>query len=677
MFQRGLEESPGRGGTALSGADGPPDHGVAGSGASEAGAGPSVPASEPEPLSEPEPGRPGGTSRPTGRGAAWVLGVVALLGVVGGGLLLVWYMEGRGVNLTGDEPAYVVAAQSYAHGHATVLPTITGDLRTHTFAEYPPGTPSSAMEPTPGRHGTISPFEPGLGALLAPFVLLRPLLFGASLGMLVLNGAGLVLLHRRVTRLGSLGPRAQLLFGLLLATPALMVAMPQVYPDLLSGVVLACALVEIALFEQRRPADPVGPVIVVAAAVLLPWLQIKNLVPALVLVAALVAVRWRRSAPVGGTVAAVGCCVLGWVALASYNLWGFGRLLGFPEPSPRFSGRGAEYTLGLLFDSHQGLFVQAPLAVLGVLGLWMARRSGPVAVSATVLGVAAVLVLNGTYVANPYGGLSLAGRFMWTAMPVLLAWSGVVVARWQDAGRSLWVPMAAVAGLWGYQAAAILDGSHVFYSAYRPQPLWDPAAWPGWWQGTERLLPQFDLPGRALGAPAAGLVVVLAVLAALVVAAVSYARTARLGRRALLAVAVLAAGVVVAAVTVVPVAPARPLAFDGAAGRGAAGDRRPSRRHPTGPALPATRRHLPARGRLPPRRRRASGAAAGGLPGARGNRHPGPEAATGRPSRGHRQPRVQRGGHRELAGRAGAPLAPVGLVAVAGGRSELSTAGFT
>jgi len=40
-----------------------------------------------------------------------------------------------------------------------------------------------------------------------------------------------------------------LFLALLLAAPALLVAMNQIYPDLPSGVLLACAIVEVAIVE--------------------------------------------------------------------------------------------------------------------------------------------------------------------------------------------------------------------------------------------------------------------------------------------------------------------------------------------------------------------------------------------------------------------------------------------
>ena len=256
----------------------------------------------------------------------------------------------------------------------------------------------------------------------------------------------------------------------------------------------------------------------------LPWLQIKNFVPAIVILSLFVLVRLRSRHAWKSTVVTSAVCLLSWGLLLAYNQRYFGHLLGLPEQAPSLGRSGIEYTLGLLFDRDQGLFVQVPIAILGLLGLWMGRKKLPISVIATVLSVGSILVLNGSYTANPYGGFSLAGRFMWTGLPVLVGWTGILFARWQEAGRVLRLPMMVVLALWAYQGVAILDGVHTYYNAFSPLPSWDPASWPGWWPGFNRLLPQFNLAGRTLGAPAVALLVALVLTAFLVIVAAQYTR---------------------------------------------------------------------------------------------------------------------------------------------------------
>jgi hypothetical protein len=511
-----------------------------------------------------DPGRtrppPTGWARKNSPQLFWC--AVAVVVAVGAELIVAWFMHSKGVNFTGDEPSYIMQAQAYQHLHPQILSTIKADLGSRSFSSaYPPGTPISAVEQFSGPRGIISPFEPGVGLLLVPFVALAHRVFAAVVGMLVLNAAGLVFLHRRMTSLVSLGRRAQVLLAVLLSAPCLLLAVTQIYPDLLSGVLLACAVVEIAIIEQRGTSNRLSSIVITVVAAYLPWLQVKNLLPAIVLLVAFAIVRYRAGSTWPTTVATVVVCIVSWGLLLTYNHLYFGHLLGLPEPRPRVSRTGVEYTLGLLFDRDEGLFVQLPFAVIGLLGLWLARRKLPVAVIATVVSVAGILILNGTYTSNPYGEGSLAGRFMWTALPVLVAWTGVVLARWQTARRLLWAPMVVVAGVWVYQAVPILDGSHSYFTL---APPWDPSSWPGWWPGFDRVLPQFDQVGRYLGTPAIALAVVLAALAIFLLAAGQTGPPHHRAKTSAAAVGVLGVLIVAALVVVKPLAPTTTLSYDAA-----------------------------------------------------------------------------------------------------------------
>jgi hypothetical protein len=487
--------------------------------------------------------------------------VVAVAVAVGVELIVAWFIHSKGVNFTGDEPSYIMQAQAYQHLHPQILSTIKADLGSHSFSSaYPPGTPISAVEQFNGPKGIISPFEPGVGLLLVPFVALGHRVFAAVVGMVVLNATGLVFLHRRMSSLVRLGRRAQVLLAVLLAFPCLLLAGTQIYPDLLSGVLLACAVVELAIIEQRGMSSRLGSLVITVVAVYLPWLQVKNFLPAIVLLVAFAVVRVRTGSSWPPTVVTAALCLASWGILLTYNHLYFGHLLGLPEPIPRVSRTGVEYTLGLLFDRDEGLFVQLPFAVIGLLGLWLARRKLPVAVMATVLSVGGILVLNGTYTSNPYGEGSLAGRFMWTALPALVAWTGVVLARWQTTRRRLWAPIVVVAGVWVYQAVPILDGSHSYFTL---APPWDPSSWPGWWPGIDRALPQFDRAGLSLGTPAIALAVVMAALAILLLAAGPSGRP-HLSKASAAAIGVLGILIVAAVVTVKPLAPTTTLRYDSA-----------------------------------------------------------------------------------------------------------------
>ncbi len=480
---------------------------------------------------------------------------------VGVEVLLSWFMTGHGVSLGGDEPTYIAGALAMVH------------LSPHLDRVAPAGL-GQYIRPVPihgfdvetflGPHGRVSELDPGMGVLLAPFVAVGPAYDGALVGFLAVNSAGLVLIHRRASRLTGLGRRGQVLLAVMLASPALLVAMTQIYPDLISGILIACAILEIAILERTGDLTRTGLAVATVSIAYLPWLEAKNLVPAVVLLGAIAFTLRRGRHPTGVTAVLGAVVIVSWLLLATYNLRYYGHVLGYPEPPFHVSATGIEYVLGLVFGRDQGLLVQVPFALLGVVGLWLARRALPAAVLATVGGLLAVLVLNGSYTVNPYGGGSFEGRFMWTLVPATVAWSAVVVARWERSGRSLRTAAVVIGGIWLYLAVPVLTGAHNYYNVFEEFRLWDPMQVTGWWAGLDRVVPMFDLPGRTFGSPALGLAFESGVAVLGIIAAVQYARPAPFTRISLWAMAVIAVALVVAVAVAEPALPSTILMMDGA-----------------------------------------------------------------------------------------------------------------
>jgi hypothetical protein len=219
--------------------------------------------------------------------------------------------------------------------------------------------------------------------------------------------------------------------------------------------------------------------------------------------------------------------------------------------------------LGLIFDRHQGLVVQVPAVVVGVLGLWAARKIAPWSVAATVGAVAVLIYLNATYVGVPYGGTALAGRFSWSDMALLMAWVPALVAGIHSIGR-LWVLGAVAIVAWVLQAVPVLDRSHAYYNAQINGAPWDPSSYPGWWGRLDRILPELVPKGPLWGSPAWALPVAV-VLTVTIGVAVQFGLRRPIGPASVRAGSAVALVIVVAvlAATVPPRRPAHPLVFAG------------------------------------------------------------------------------------------------------------------
>ena len=448
------------------------------------------------------------------------------------------FINTRGVSLKGDEPAYIMQAQSYLHFNPIILSTILNDLKTHAFPSWPIDFHISGVEKFSGPHGIVSPFEPGLGILLIPFVAIVGVVNGGTIGMLILSTCGLILIHRRASFAFRLRFPAQLCLGILFLAPTLFAASTQIYPDLLSGILLGCAVIELIIIESSKSISRFSTTILCFAAALLPWLQIKNLPVGIALLSAFLYLTVRTKPWQRETLIVFLVPLASWGLLFAFNLYSFGLLFGYPEPSPKISVYGLEFTLGLFFDRQQGLLAQVPFAILGILALFLASKRLTCSVITTVVSIGFVWLLNGTYISNPYGGDSFAGRFMWTLLPALLAWSALIFSRWQDANRSFVIPIVIISSAWIYQFFLIFRGSIVLYNYTFPFQSSSQIQenYPSWWNVPLQLLPQFDVLGHPWGLPLSGLIMELGLLVAIALVAYQYMKPGRLFRSSIVVI---------------------------------------------------------------------------------------------------------------------------------------------
>ncbi len=500
------------------------------------------------------------------RPARWPALVVAVAAIVVGEILAWFLLRSQGYVITGDSPHYLIAAQALDHLSVHVLPQYRTDLASHYIFAWPQGATLSSIGPHtfPGPHGVIFAQGIGLPALLAPFIAVGnvPL---ALVAFFTVNAIGFVFIHRRASRLADLGRDGQLVFALALACPALWLAATQIYPDLISGIFLACGLIEMALVERSGSWRWSSVAIIAVAFAVPPWFQIKNASVDVVAILGLLALLYLRRIALAPVLVVIGVVLASFVLLFAYNQYYFGHLLGLPQPSPNFGTRGLKDTFGLVLDRDQGLLVQCPTVLFGLLGLWYSRRTTQVTNVVLVLGVLAILVINGTQpIATAFGGTALAGRFQWTVLPLLLAWSPFFLRRLEVYRRRLAGVALVVGALWLVQGIPILIGDHTYTnSTYAPFAPWDPTLYPGWWDFINTSLPSV-VPkfGRVVAEELLFEVVLLVASVWLLVRLVT-ARPIRLVRGLVVGAASVIVLVVVAVAVPSGPAPAQPLTWPG------------------------------------------------------------------------------------------------------------------
>ncbi|NTU83841.1 MAG: hypothetical protein HGA45_31455, partial [Chloroflexales bacterium] len=332
----------------------------------------------------------------------------------------VWH-EQRVNPITGDEPHYLLTADSIIRD---------GDLRvvnnhqidTPVLRELPPGAVFTDTHTCDGYslHGI------GLPLLLVPAYYVAGV-GGAKLWMALLVGLAPLAIYRLARSI--LGDDAwaitvALLLGL---GPPFIIGSNQIYPDLLAGLILFYLLVR---WRETLGAGQQAPSVAHVAHIslllaLLPWLHIKLALPALLLYGCYM---WRLLTLARATGRGRGGVWLmsltvaaSLIGLGLYDYVAFHTISGPYQRSDATTDvrQIGMILLGLHLDRMQGLFVQAPIFLLGVFGLALfAAEAWPLALVTGLLYLS-VIIPNAAHT-NWYGGMSFAGRFHWTGA---LLWS--------------------------------------------------------------------------------------------------------------------------------------------------------------------------------------------------------------------------------------------------------------
>jgi hypothetical protein len=270
----------------------------------------------------------------------------------------------RGIQASGDEVEYLLLAQSLWREHDLDL---EDNFTRGDHLEYTPGLDAMPFGTFRADGRPISTHSPGLPLLLAPFYAL-----GGRAGcvlLLALLGALLALESFRLA-LRLTGERAAAaLAWLATAGP------PALYYSFHLYTEVPTALASVAALRLLLAGPGVGGAALAALlAVLLPWLHVKLIPAAAVL--GLVAL-WRlRGRPL-----AAFCAVAGLGAAAYLGF--YWHVYGDPSPLALYGSKvpkkvkrasPLDALVGLLFDGAFGLLPNAPVFLVGLAGLPLARR---------------------------------------------------------------------------------------------------------------------------------------------------------------------------------------------------------------------------------------------------------------------------------------------------------------
>ena len=338
--------------------------------------------------------------------AAWVVTVAV-------------YLVGHAISdrtPTGDEPAYLMMAQSLAlDGDLDLAGDMTDAERASAIL---PGVDALTVDGADfrgdGRYRPVYP--PATAVLVLPAVGIARtfdvyLVSVARVEMALLAGVASVLLLVLAWEVtGGSRWRTALAWAAATLTIPLLPFGSQIYPEL-----LALILVTGSVLGLRRPPSLRTAAVVGVSAALLPWLQVRFFPLAGALVVAELVRRRRLVA------AAVAPPVVSWLAFAAYSQ----HLYGSPWPNAAYSERVSPPVLDTLWAEGIGNFLSAssgwvpftPIALLAIAACAVSLRRRVSAGVVVAVGFVAYVILIG---ATSWQGGTMPARFLVVAVPVVV-----------------------------------------------------------------------------------------------------------------------------------------------------------------------------------------------------------------------------------------------------------------
>lgn len=430
--------------------------------------------------------------------SGWRLWIIAFLLVLVPGQLAVGMRASTTATVTGDEPFYLLTAQSLVSDGDLDLRDEYAD-RDVEMARFWDGTKPlwKQMEPAPdGR--LLSPHDPGLSLLISPAYALGGL-EGVRRFLVVVWAAAMALAALLARRAGA-PDWAALLAAVAVGagTPGLVYA-SQVYPESPAALCIAAALAFALPF--RSPEGPpqrcfdglkgnLNAIGLVGSLIALEWLGVKYLPYAL-----LIAGLWAWNNRAHRTRLAVAAAVSTAAALhfTWWHLETFGGLTPY-STNVVWAGEGTRSILtdhltigdrtyrlyGLYLDARFGLIRWLPIAPLAI---WGATRT-----TRTHLATLAIATALGTFVSITIMGYWFPGRMLIAALPSLATMIALGATKLPKTAVALATWSAAIAG-----AVAIAAKNRTIRLAVDPWtlnfPLPPAALFPDFRQfGTEEVL---------------------------------------------------------------------------------------------------------------------------------------------------------------------------------------------
>ncbi|HKC64498.1 MAG TPA: hypothetical protein VKB86_12725 [Pyrinomonadaceae bacterium] len=334
--------------------------------------------------------------------------------------LAVYWQSKEMYTITGDEPHYLLVADSIVRDHdLRVLNNYMIDTpvqRAIKMKLYVPEQMPWHVQNQFSRH------NPGLPFLLAiPYAIAG--VTGAKIFMALLAGLWPFLLYKVLFQITD-SKRWSIIIAFTLGVGLpFTAASNQIYPDLFGGAIILYVAEKIFGRFYGRYEEPFSIAMNLWLGALvgfLPWLHVRLLAPAVLLLLAHIYAEAKLKCTAMRTrhypfAAVVAVCFF--ALLFIYNRIAFGKFMGAYASDSVYLDIKDNLMIffGLHWDQSQGMFIEQPLLLLGLVGVVPLVRANWRGAALLALLYLSVILPNAVHPAW-YGGFSFPGRFFWTVV---------------------------------------------------------------------------------------------------------------------------------------------------------------------------------------------------------------------------------------------------------------------
>ncbi len=352
----------------------------------------------------------------------------------------IWHIKNHN-NVTGDEPHYLVMANGISK-YLSFEQTKPYKEEFITREIYAPGLNSDDPQSDPSPQNTHAVMGPNglfnVHNIGLPLLISIPYKFMGVLGckaFMILNGGFIIFFLWKIISLLCAKEDIKFLAILPISiSNPLIFASNQIYPEFLAATISLIGIYWLVLETKRDLSKKNIDWLTFISISFLPWLHIKYSITLAILLFFIVFSLIRFNESKIRLYYLFITQAFSFLILSFYNYYAFANITG-PYDQWNVYGSNIQFSLksltvffGLLFDQEQGIFLQNPLNLLGLISIGLLyKKNKTICISIGLVSLSSIFI-NSIHPAW-FGGHSLIGRFGWTGGIIFMLYAGYALIR--------------------------------------------------------------------------------------------------------------------------------------------------------------------------------------------------------------------------------------------------------